>query len=339
MAKEMNGMNYQDLAEKALQGHPLTRQECYVVLDSPEDSILDLLQAAFRVRKAYFGKKVTLHLILNAQSGLCSENCTYCSQSAISKTSITKYPLLDDETILEGARRARAAKAKRYCIVSSGRSPTRLGLKHLCLVLNRIKREVGIDVCTSLGFLSEEAARSLKEAGASRYNHNLNTSERFYPQVCTTHTYQDRLRTLQNARKAGLELCCGALFGMGETEDDIIDLALALRELGPDSIPINFLHPVPGTPLEKVEYLTPLKCLTILSLIRFLNPQREIRIAGGREFHLRSLQPLGLYPANSIFVSGYLTTPGQTPEEAWRMIADMGFEVEQEITKEVATEV
>lgn len=332
-------MNYLDLAEKALQEHPLTRQECYAVLDSPEDSILELLQAAFRVRKAYFGKKVTLHLILNAQSGLCSEDCTYCSQSAISKASITKYPWLDDETIVEGARRARAAKARRYCIVSSGHSPTRLGLKHLCLVLNRIKREVGIDVCTSLGFLSEEAARSLKEAGASRYNHNLNTSERFYPQVCTTHTYQERLRTLQNARQAGLELCCGALFGMGETADDIINLALALRELGPDSIPINFLHPVPGTPLEKVEYLTPLKCLNILSLVRFLNPQSEIRIAGGREFHLRSLQPLGLYPANSIFVAGYLTTPGQTPEAAWRMIADMGFEIEPEITEEVATEV
>lgn len=333
-------MNYQDLAEKALQGHLLTRQECYTVLDTPEDNILDLLQAAFRVRKTYFGKKVTLHLILNAQSGLCSEDCSYCAQSSISKASIEKYPLLDDETILEGARRARAAKAKRYCIVSSGRSPTRLGLERFCTVLSRIKREVGdIDICTSLGFLSEEAARSLKEAGANRYNHNLNTSERFYPQVCTTHTYQDRLRTIQNARKAGLELCCGALFGMGETEDDIIDLALAFRELGPDSIPINFLHPVPGTPLEKVEYLTPLKCLSILSLIRFLNPSREIRVAGGREFHLRSLQPLGLYPANSIFVSGYLTTTGQTPEEAWRMIADMGFEVEQEISEEVATEV
>jgi biotin synthase len=196
---------------------------------------------------------------------------------------------------------------------------------------------VGIEICTSLGFLTEEAARALKEAGVDRYNHNLNTSERFYPQICTTHTYQDRLQTLRNARAAGLELCCGAIFGMGESEEDIIDIAFALREAAADSIPINFLHPIPGTPLEKVNYLTPLRCLAILCLLRFLNPRTEIRVAGGREFHLRSLQPLALYPANSIFVAGYLTTSGQAPEEAWRMIADMGFEVEQERTMEVAT--
>ena len=330
-------MNYQDLAEKALQGLPLERDQCYAVLHTPEDRILELLQAAFRVRERYFGKKVIFHLLINAKSGLCPEDCTYCSQSAISRASIEEYPLLGEEKILEGAYLARAAKAKRYCIVTSGRAPTRKELERLYRVVNRIKQEVGLEICTSLGFLTEEAARSLKKAGVDRYNHNLNSSERFYPQISTTHTYQDRIRTLQHARKAGLKLCCGALFGMGESEEDIIDLSFALREVEPDSIPINFLQPIPGTPLEKVNYLSPVKCLAILSLIRFLNPSREVRLAGGREFHLRSLQPLALYAANSIFVSGYLTTSGQTPEEAWQMVADMGFVVEQEVVEEVAT--
>ena len=328
--------NYKEFTETSLQGFPLTREQCYAVLRSPEERILELLQAAFRVREKYFGKKVILHLLINAKSGLCPEDCTYCSQSAVSEASIEKYPLLDEEKVLKGAYLAKDAKAKRYCIVMSGRAPVRGDLDRICQVVSRIKQEVGIEICTSLGFLTEEVAQRLKESGVDRYNHNLNTSEGFYPQICTTHTFQDRIQTLQYARKAGLKLCCGALFGMGESEDDIIDLSLALREVGPDSIPINFLHPNPGTPLEKVNYLTPIKCLAILSLIRFLNPSKEIRVAGGREFHLRSLQPLILYPANSLFVSGYLTTSGQTPQEAQEMIADMGFTVEIEPVDEVA---
>lgn len=328
-------MNYQELAELALQGLPLSREQCYAVLRCPQDRVLELLQAAFTVRERYFGRKVILHLLINAKSGLCPEDCSYCSQSAISQASIQKYPLLDEEKILKGAYAAKSARAKRYCIVTSGRAPTRKELERLCRVVSKIKQEANLEICTSLGFLTEEAARSLKQAGVDRYNHNLNTSERFYPQICTTHSYQERIRTLHNARQAGLKLCCGALFGMGESEDDIIDFALTLREVRPDSIPINFLNPIPGIPLEKVNYLTPLKCLAILSLVRFVNPDREIRVAGGRELHLRSLQPLALYPANSIFVSGYLTTSGQTPQEAWQMVSDLGFVVEQEVVEEV----
>ncbi|MCL0098479.1 biotin synthase BioB [Dehalococcoidia bacterium] len=215
---------------------------------------------------------------------------------------------MDGKKILETASIARANQAKRYCIVTTGCSLNQVELNYLCQVIQKIKESVDIEICASLGFLTEQAARQLREAGLDRYNHNLNTSENFYPRICTTHTYQDRMRTLQHARKAGLKLCCGALFGMGESEDDIIDVALALRELKVDSIPVNFLHPIAGTPLESTNYLTPLKCLAILSLIRFLNPSTEIRIAGGREYHLRSLQSLALYAANSIFTSGYLTT-------------------------------
>jgi biotin synthase len=215
MAKEINGIDYQDLARMALQGLSLTREQCYAVLRSPEEMILSLLQAAFKVRERYFGKKVIIHFLINAKSGLCSEDCTYCSQSAISKGDIPQYLILDEEKILKGAYIARAAKAKRYCIVTSGRTPSKHDFKRIYRVVSRIKRETGIEICTSMGLVSEETARSLKEAGVDRYNHNLNTSERFYPQICTTHAYQDRIKTLQNARKAGLELCCGALLRNG----------------------------------------------------------------------------------------------------------------------------
>jgi biotin synthase len=330
-------MQYRELATIALQGDALSREQCHIVLRCPEGDILELLQAAFRVREEHFGRRVTIHQLINAKSGLCSEDCTYCSQSAISRADIEKYPLLGEEDLLQGAHAAKDARARRFCIVTSGATPTRQELEQLCRTVERIKHEVDIEICTSLGTLSEDMAQKLKESGVDRYNHNLNASQRFYSQVCTTHTYDDRLQTLRYARQAGLELCCGALFGMGETDNDIIDLTLALREIRPDSIPVNFLIPIEGTPMEGIHYLTPLKCLAILSLVRLLNPDREVRIAGGREYHLRSLQPLALYPANSIFVSGYLTTMGQAPEEAHRMVADMGFHVDQEAVEEVAT--
>jgi len=329
-------MNYQKISEKVIQGQELSREECYSVLRAPQDRLLQLLEAAFRVRETYFGRKVRLHFLINVKSGLCPEDCAYCSQSSVSQAKIEKYPLLDDEEILNGAHEAKSAKAMRYCMVGSGRSPSKKELDKLCRVVKRIKEEVGIDICLSMGFLTDALARLLKDAGVDRYNHNLNATERFYSQICTSHSYQDRLRTLWSAKKAGLELCCGAIFGMGESEDDIVDLAFSLRKVGADSIPINFFHPIPGTPLDGMNYLTPLKCLTILCLLRFVNPDREIRAAAGREFHLRSLQPLILYPSNSIFVSGYLTTSGQKPEDAWQMVEDMGFEVEQEVVGKMA---
>lgn len=329
-------MDYQRLADISLKGQAITREQGKVVLACPPDHLLELLQAAFRVRERYFGRQEIIQQLLNAKSGLCSEDCAYCSQSSVSRADIERYPLLDGVKILEGAGLAKASRALRYCIVTSGRAPNKKELARLCHTVRKIKEKVDVEICVSLGLLDEATARRLKDAGVNRYNHNLNTSARFYPEICTTHTYADRIRTLEHARAAGLELCCGALFGMGESEDDIIDLAFALREVGAASIPVNFLHPVAGTALEKVNYLTPLKCLAILCLVRFVNPATEIRIAGGREFHLRSLQPLGLYPANAIFVSGYLTTGGQTPEEAGRMIADLGFEIANEQVAKLA---
>ena len=302
-----------------------------LILDGADVELLPLLHAAFVPRRAHFGRQVKVHILNNVQSGLCPEDCSYCSQSRDSTAPIDEYPLARDDDILARAGDAAAAGASRYCIVLSGRGPSPERTRHLAGLIRQIKQRFPIEVCLSVGLLDESDARVLAEAGLDRLNHNLNTSERFYPEICSTHSYEDRMETLTAASGAGLDLCSGSLFGMGESHDDIIDLFLELRGLEVRSIPVNFLHPIEGTPLEGVSYLTPHDCLRILCLARFLNPQREIRVAGGRELHLRSLQGLSLYPANSIFVDGYLTTPGQPAEAAWQMIRDMGFEIEQHV--------
>jgi biotin synthase len=316
------------LIARALHGEALTREEARAILTLPDEAVMDALLAAFEVRKVHFGKRVKVCVLQNARSGLCPEDCHYCSQSSLSTATIDKYPLMDPELLIDGARRAYAAKATRYCMVTSGRGPTDEEIDHFCEVTRKIKQQFPLEICVCLGLLSEAQARRLKEAGVGWVNHNLNTSERFYPEICSTHTYQDRVRTVENVRKAGLMTCSGGIVGMGETDEDILDLAYAVRELQMDSIPVNFLHPIKGTPMESHAFLTPMKCLKVLCLFRFLNPKSEIRAAGGREVNLRSVQALALYPANSIFVEGYLTTPGQQAEDARRMIEDLGFEVE-----------
>ncbi|MBI3129067.1 MAG: biotin synthase BioB [Candidatus Tectomicrobia bacterium] len=322
-------MNYHGLAERALAGGRPAREEGRAVLASPDEDLLALLDAAFRVRRRHFGKAVQIHYLINAKSGLCPEDCAYCSQSAVSDAEIPRYGLVDDEALIEGAARAAEAGSLRYCIVISGRGPTDAEIGRLCSVVGRIKERHGLSICCSLGLLDGTKARRLKEAGVDRLNHNLNTSQRFYGHICSTHTYGDRLETLSAGRSAGLELCSGVIFGQGEGEEDVLDVCEALRSLGPESIPVNFLHPIPGTPLERLAHLGPRRCLRLLCLMRFYNPAAEIRVAGGREVQLRDLQPLALYPANSIFVEGYLTTPGQGAAAARRMIEDMGFEVEE----------
>ena len=320
--------DYAALSDKALHDTQLTRPECLAVLHTPDDDLLDLLAAAFTVRRRYFGTTVRLQMLLNAKSGACQEDCHYCSQSSVSAAPIERYGLLSTTAMHDGARRAASAKAQRYCIVISGRSPLDREINEIADAVRTIKQDIPIQICCSLGLLSERQARLLKDAGVDRINHNLNTSEAYHASICTTHTYQDRLTTIRNARSAGLEICSGGIVGMGESDDDLIDLAMALRELRPDSIPINTLHPVAGTPLEDCRHLTPTHCLKVLCLFRFLHPRTEIRIAGGREHNLRSLQPMALYPADSVFVNGYLTTPGQPAPEVWQMIMDLGFRIE-----------
>ena len=320
-------MDYEVLADKALGGQILERNEMLAVLNAPDERLPELLQAAFRVRHHFWGKKVQIHVLKNIKSGLCPEDCHYCSQSSISKAPIDRYPILPKETLLEGAFKAKDAGAVRYCMVASGRGPTDRETDQVAAVVQEIKRQVPINICACLGILNESKAKVLKQAGVERVNHNLNTSRNHHSKICTTHTYDDRVATVNTVRESGMSTCCGGIMGMGESQEDVIDWALALRHLNVDSIPVNFLHAIPGTPLEALREVTPQRCLKILCLVRFVNPSKEVRVGGGREVNLRSLQPLSLYPANSIFVNGYLTTPGQRASDAHQMIADLGFEI------------
>jgi len=324
----MNDRSFQSFADKSLAGDSLNDVECQAVLAATREDLLPLLSAAFQVREKAFGRRVKIHVLMNAKSGLCPEDCGYCSQSSVSTADIEKFAWLSTEDLVQGAVIAREARALRYCLVASGRGPTDQEIEHVAEAVRAIKRAVPLEICCSLGLLTEEKAKRLKAAGVDRVNHNLNTSGSFYSEICSTHTYQDRIETIRNARSAGLEICSGGIVGMGEKDSDIISLARAVRELACDSVPVNFLHPIPGTPLENERNLDPARCLKVLCLFRFLNPRTEIRIGGGREHNLRSLQAMALYPADALFVNGYLTTPGQPATDAHRMIEDMGFEVE-----------
>jgi len=322
-------MDFQLLADKALQGIIPEREELKAVLSAPDERMPELLSAAFKVRHHFHGKRVQIHVLENAKSGLCPEDCHYCSQSSVSDAPIDRYPFLSKEKLLEGAKAAKAAGAGRYCIVNSGRGPTNKEIDEIAEAVREIREKVGINICCSLGLMNEEKVRKLKAVGVGRINHNLNTSRQHHPEVVTTHSFDDRVATIESVKAAGMSTCSGGIIGMGQSDEDIIDLALTLRAMDIDSIPVNFLHSIPQTPFEKKQELTPQKCLKTLCLFRFVNPSKEIRVAGGREVNLRSLQPMSLYPANSIFVNGYLTTPGQEASDAHRMIADLGFELDR----------
>ncbi len=319
---------YSRLAERALRDEPPSAADALRILEGDGFDLLPLLHAAFVPREHHFGRKVKVHVLNNVQNGLCPEDCGYCSQSRDSTAAIRKYALKSEEEILAAADAAVRAGATRYCMVFSGRGPTLERTHRLAALIRAVKQRHPIEVCLSVGLLEEEHARILADAGLDRLNHNLNTSESHYGQVCTTHSYADRIRTLQAARKCGIGSCSGFILGLGESSCDIVELAFRLRELEVPSIPVNFLIPIDGNPLQSDGSLTPERCLRALALVRFVNPRSEIRAAGGREVHLRSLQPLALYPANALFVEGYLTTRGDAVEETYRMIREAGFEIE-----------
>jgi biotin synthase len=320
--------DWNTLAKRALAGEVIDRTDARAVLAAPDEVLLEQLAAAYRVRRHYWGNRVRLHFLLNAQSGLCPEDCHYCSQSKISLADIEKYPFLSIDRIESAAERAAQLNAGTFCLVISGRSPGETVFGKVLDAVRTVKSKHDLRVCVCLGLLNESQTKRLKEAGADTVNHNLNTSEHFHPEVCTTHTFADRQATIRNVHAAGIDSCSGGIIGMGESDDDIIDLALSLREMKVDSVPVNFLIPIKGTPFAEQGGLDPRRCLRILCLFRFILPSQRLRIAAGREPHLRSLQPLGLYPANSLFVGDYLTTEGQTPEADFEMIRDAGFVIE-----------
>ena len=317
------------LVERALRREPPSRDEALAVLRLTDAETPAAVAEVSRVRRRFFGDRVKLNFLLNIKSGLCPEDCGYCSQSKVSTAAIQRYRMLGPDQAVEAAGIAAATGARRFCMVASGRGPTPRELERFTAAVRAVRTaQPHLEVCACLGLLGEGQAERLAEAGVHAYNHNLNTSEGHYERICATHTYGDRVGTLRRAAAAGLSPCSGALFGMGETDEDVVDVGLALRGLRPDSVPVNFLIPIEGTPLEAHDELTPWRCLRILALFRLLFPDAEVRIAGGREVHLRSLQPLGLLLANSIFAGDYLTTRGQAARADLDMIADMGLRAE-----------
>jgi biotin synthase len=338
MSQEVSSVNrWLQLADRVLAGATLTEPEGLAILQSPDHELLEVLAAAYRVRHHWFGNRMHLNLLVNAKSGACGEDCGYCSQSRVSQADIPRYRLLEPHEIIAGADLAIERGAGTYCIVTSGRSPNPADMAAVCASVTRIKRaHPSLHICYSAGLLSPQQAATLKAAGVDRVNHNLNTSRRWYPRICTTHSYDDRLATLAAVRGAGMQLCCGGIVGMGEDDADVVELALRVGALKVEAVPVNFLIPIPGIALENTRPLTPRYCLKVLAMFRLANPQAELRIAGGRELHLGPLQPLGLYAANSIFLGDYLTTKGQTPVEDYRMIEALGFEPVLEATGQPA---
>jgi biotin synthase len=320
-------LDWSHLASRVLDGYRLTHEEALAIVRAPDEQLLEILAAAYRLRRRWFGNTVQLYFLMNAKSGLCPEDCHYCSQSKVSDADIPKYNLLSRDKLLDGARVAAERGSKTYCIVISARGPSEREIQAVETIVPEIKRQYDLEVCACLGLLTPDQAQRLAACGVNKVNHNLNTSPEFYEQICTTHTYQDRVATLRAVRDAGLELCSGGIIGMGERDEDVVRMAFELRELDVESIPLNFLIDISGTPLAGAHRLTPRYCLKALAMFRFVNPQSELRIAGGRELHLGALQPLGLYAANSMFVGDYLTTKGQSPEADYRMIEEMGFQV------------
>jgi biotin synthase len=317
------------LVEKGLRRELPTREEALAVLATSDDELLDVVAAAGKVRRQWFGRRVKLNYLINLKSGLCPEDCSYCSQRLGSKAEILKYTWLKPDEASRMATAGVAGGAKRVCLVASGRGPTDRDVDRVSRTIEAIKEQnEDVEVCACLGLLSGGQGERLRAAGADAYNHNLNTSEATYGDITTTHTYADRVDTVRKAQAAGLSACSGLIAGMGESDEELVDVIFSLRALDPDSVPVNFLIPMAGTPLEAEWHLTPQRCLRILAMARFVCPDVEVRLAGGREVHLRTMQPLALHLVNSIFLGDYLTSEGQEGKADLDMIADAGFEVE-----------
>jgi biotin synthase len=318
------------VARRAIDERGIPRDLAERILELPADLDLAVLDAAFTVRRHFFGRRVRIHVLLNAKRGRCPEDCSFCSQSAHHPGADDgAHPLLHPGQILEAARRAGNFGAYRFCIVTATRGPSSKDLAALCPAVAQIKRDIPIGVCCSLGLLTDDQAHDLAAAGVDRFNHNLETSEARFGDVCSTHTWQDRADTVTRARSAGMGACCGGILGLEHTDADILDLAYSLKELDVESIPLNFLDPRPATPDAASTAPSPRRSLRMLALFRLIHPHRDLRAAGGREVNLRSLQALTLYAANSIFTEGYLTTGGATANDDLRMIRDAGFELER----------
>jgi biotin synthase len=316
-----------DLSRRVIAGGDLTRIEARSLFDLEGEEVYDLFYAAHKVRRHFHGNKVTFCSILPTKFGNCSEDCGFCAQSAHFDTDITPHAMMDGEQVAEACRSARDNGASAFGIVNSGRGPTKREWPKIMEAVHAMKEVDGICHCATLGTLSEEQALDLKAAGVRRINHNLETSREFYPKIVTTHTWQERVETVRLAQKVGLEACCGCIFGMGESIDDRVSLAFSLKELNPHVVPLNFLFPIPGTPLENAPRLRPMEILKIIAVMRLILPRQDLKIAGGREKNLRDLQSWMFYVGGtSGLIGNYLATIGRPNAEDLQMIRDLELE-------------
>jgi len=312
------------LSRRVIAGGELTRAEARDLFSLEGEEVYDLFYAAHKVRRHFHGNRVTFCSILPTKFGSCSEDCAFCAQSGHFDTGITPHPMMDAAEVAKACEDSRDKGASAFGIVNSGRGPTKREWPKIMEAVRAMKEVDGICHCATLGTLDEEQARDLKAAGVRRINHNLETSKEFYPKIVTTHTWEERVQTVRLAQKVGLEACCGCIFGMGETIDDRVSLAFSLRELNPQVVPLNFLFPIPGTPLENAPRLRPLEILKIIAVMRLILPHQDLKVAGGREKNLRDLQSWIFYVGGtSALIGNYLATLGRPHQEDLKMIEDL----------------
>lgn len=316
------------LAARVIDGGAPSPDEALAVLRLPDERTFELVAAAGRVRRHFHGATMKVNYLVNLKSGRCPEDCFYCSQRLGSDAEILRYSWLTHEDALAAARAGITAGAGRVCLVASGRGPSDRDVDRVGRIITDLKdAHPQVEVCACLGILKEGQAERLAAVGADAYNHNLNTAESHYDTICTTHDYADRRDTVAHAREHGLSACSGLIAGMGESDEQLVEVAFQLKQIGADSVPVNFLMPFDGTPLAGHAELTPQTCLRILAMIRFVHGAADVRVSAGREQHLRSLQPLSLEICNSLFLGDYLTSEGRAGAEDLAMLADGGYRV------------
>jgi biotin synthase len=318
----------QKIGDKVLGGGSVSRKEILPLSEAKGPDIIDLAAVANRVRVEFNGNHMDLCSLLNAKSGRCPEDCAFCAQSAHYQTEAPTYPLMNTDQMVKEAKEAQTRRTERFCLISSGRQLNDKEFEVVLDALRQIRRETDLSLDCSFGTLTRERAEALRTVGVTRYNHNLETAESYFSKICTTHSFQDRVQTIEVLKDQGFSICCGGIIGLGESPQQRLELAFSLRELGIDCIPINILNPRPGTPLENSKPIPPMEIIKTIALFRLILPKGTIKIAGGREVNLRDLQSLALLAgANGLIVGNYLTTPGRNAEDDLAMIRDLGFEI------------
>jgi len=319
-----------DILKKGLRGEGVSREEADIIIDLEGEYLWDLFSAGGKIARKFRGKEISLCTIVNARSGDCSEDCKFCAQSIHYDTDVDTYDIMSSQSIVEAAKAMDETGADRFGIVSSGKG---IGAEEMPAILDAVSRIIkttGLEVCASLGVMSYKQLLSLKQAGLTSYHHNIETAPSFYGKICTTHSYEERVKTVLNAKRAGLSVCCGGIIGMGESWSERVEMAFALRELNPDSIPINILNPVKGTPFENRPMTPPLEVLKTISLFRFVNPTSSIRYAGGREKNMKELQAFGLVAGlDGMLTGNYLTTTGSNPDDDKKMVRNLGLSLKR----------